>query len=138
MAYDGRDHRREAEDLVSNALQVMIDADGREYTRDELDKVVGSMTMALVQIKRIPGGVEAYERTYEKAREELRRRGREDMIREVEPHREAAIDLVKKTFGDDVDLRPGTAGHAFVRVIEAERADHDKLRSALSRLMNEL
>jgi len=81
----------EATGQVANALKILLDADDdrarRDLTAEELHDVFFSLTTALVQLKKLPGGKEAHERVYEECRAELRRRGREDIIQEVESAR---------------------------------------------------
>jgi hypothetical protein len=76
----------EATGQVANALKILLDADEprRALTADEMRDLFFSLTTALVQLKKLPGGAEAHARVYEECRAELRRRGRADIIREVE------------------------------------------------------
>jgi len=78
------DPRTEADAQIARALQIVCDADGaddgrgrRNYTDEELDTMFFALTAALVQLKKVPGGLVAHDRYYEKCRAELRRRGLE-------------------------------------------------------------
>lgn len=76
----------EATGRVASVLEILLNADEprRDLTADELRDVFFSLTTALVQLKKLPGGKEAHARVYEECRAELRRRGREGIILEVE------------------------------------------------------
>lgn len=226
--------RTEADAQIARALQVVVDAGNpddtprRDYTEDELDVLFFALGMALVQLRKVPGGKEARDRFYDRAERELGRRGRQDILDildildkldaeakidrigtvldglgvprtagsgepvsyghpyDVEervhllgaqrglprPRREShrrvqrvvavkesdlteaerayahptgtpgffevtrwedseAVKIVKRTFGDDVDLSDGTVGDAFVKAITLEMSRLDGLRSQL-------
>lgn len=77
----------EATGHVANALKVLLVAEDdakRAPTPDELHDVFYALVTAFVQLKKLPGGEAALEKVYEECRAELRRRGREDIIQEVE------------------------------------------------------
>lgn len=82
------DPRTEADAQVARALQVVCDADGddeedklrRDYTPEELDTLFFALSMAIVQLKKLPGGREAHDRAYRNAKNELSRRGRHDIL----------------------------------------------------------
>lgn len=54
---------------------------------------------------------------------------------EVEPinhyNRVQAVEIVKRTFGDDLDLSEGTFGDAYVKLLTIELDDLDALREKL-------
>lgn len=52
----------------------------RDYTPEELQDLYGVLSMALVQLAKLPGGKEAREHTYARTRKELERRGRHDIL----------------------------------------------------------
>ena len=76
----------EATGHVATALGILLEADDprRELTAEELRDVFFALTTAFVQLKKLPGGPAAHNRVFEECRAELRRRGREDIIHEVE------------------------------------------------------
>lgn len=139
------DPRTEADAQVARAFGVVVDADEqdaerggaarprRDYTPDDLDALFFSLSMALVQLAKLPGGREARDRSYDAARGELIRRGKRRMADEVEFSREA-LDLVRRAFGDDVDLGPGTSARSLAKLVEAELAHLDTVRVDLLKL----
>lgn len=138
MSDDDVDPRLEAEAQIARALQIVIDASDpapddpdscRDYTPEELETLFFALGTAMVQLKKVPGGRDARDRFYEKAKGTLIKRGRHDLVQasEQEPKEEAAK-IVRRAFGDSIDLSPGTAGHAMVRMVELELEDLDELR----------
>lgn len=80
------DPRTEADAQIVRALLIVCDAgdadgkigdpnDRRDYTLDELETLFFALSMALVQLAKVPGGAEAKERFYTGANLELVRRG---------------------------------------------------------------
>ena len=141
MAEEEVDPRQEHDAQVARALRIVCQADEREeeadrdYTQDELGELFFALTTALVQLKKVKGGKEAYDRYYAGVKAELRKRGREDFIKESRFDKEA-VDIVKRTFGDDVDLSKGTTGYHLTKMVEGELGKLDELRQQLIMLAN--
>lgn len=86
--------RTEADAQIARSLQIVVDAGPedpdkvwggvarpiRDYTLDELETLFFALGMAVVQLKKLPGGQEAYDRGVHNMRSELRRRGRSDLL----------------------------------------------------------
>ena len=190
------DPRTEADAQVARALQVVVDADEaeaerggaararRDYTPDELETLFFTLGMAIVQLKKLPGGQEAHDRGIRRMREELGKRGRHDLLARLdaeselrgamraldelgvpafapegspvsagqplgvearirwvaelarrrqapEANNEEAVRIVRRTFGDDVDLSEGTTGHHLVKLVELELAQLQQLGEKL-------
>jgi hypothetical protein len=84
------DPREEADAQMLRILQIMEGArdwhlnEARPYTTEELDTMLFSLNMALVQLKKVPGGREAMDRHFARCEDELRRRGREDLVQDAD------------------------------------------------------
>ena len=126
------DPRTEADAQIARALQIVVDAGDeddhgstvirRDYTPDELDTLFFALTMASVQLLKTPGGREAHDRANERARAELHRRNLPQRR-----HHHEAVEMVKRTFGRDVDLSEGTTGATLVAMVEAEMRSSEKM-----------
>lgn len=142
------DPRTEADAQVAHAFEIVVrrgpedpsactDPDlahgPSDYTPGDLDKLFFSLSMALIQLAKLPGGREARDRSYAATRGELVRRGKHRMADEAEFSREA-LDLVRRAFGDDVDLGPGTSARRLAKLVEAELAHLDAVRGDLLKL----
>lgn len=74
--------RTEADAQIARALQIVCDAGDedetprRDYTPKELETLFFSLSMAMIQLAKLPGGKEAKRHFYESASLELLRRGR--------------------------------------------------------------
>lgn len=74
--------RVEADAQIARALQIVVDAcdvndqPNRDYTQDELETLFFALSMAIVQLAKVPGGKEAHDRTMTKAKDELARRAK--------------------------------------------------------------
>jgi hypothetical protein len=86
---DDIDPRLEAEAQIARALQIVIDASDpaiddpdscRDYTAEELETLFFALSMAMIQLRKVPGGKEARDRFYEKAKDTLLKRGRDDLV----------------------------------------------------------
>lgn len=132
--------RAEADGHLARAFQIVCDASDedadsvtcttRDYTPDELDKLFFSLTMASVQLAKVPGGAEAKDRCRARLKAELARRGEHRLSAEAELDRDA-VELVKRAFGDDVDFGKGTSGYHLAKVVEAEQGVMRELRVKL-------
>jgi len=140
--------RSEADAQIARALQIVVDASrtvyegqddfpSRDYTPDELETLFFALGMAMTQLAKVPGGKEARERFYHNCKDQLQKRGREDIIdsltSEKERHEQAKW-MVKRAFGEDVDFAPGTQGYAMVKVIELELMGQEQLRAKIATL----
>lgn len=201
------DPRTEADAQISHAFNIVVEASDveddpdrvggmRAYTPDELESLFFSLGMAMVQLKKLPGGREARDRFYAKALGTLKVRGRPDILEKIDAsaelrrvdralddlgaprvapanapvsagqplsvesrvrwlgselrraelasrdapneYDEEAVEIVKRTFGGDVDLRPGTVGHHFVRTVALELKDLNALREKFIALAIEI
>ncbi len=145
---DEVDPRVEADAQIARALGIVIDASAsaenddekveqRDYTPDELETLFFALGMAMTQLAKVPGGKEARERFYHNCKDQLQKRGREDIIdsltSEKERHEQAKW-MVKRAFGEDVDFAPGTQGYAMVKVIELELMGQEQLRAKIAAL----
>lgn len=87
------DPRIEADAQIHMALTIVCAADCSEgcdetpchhgtryYTPAELEDLFFSLSMAMVQLTKVPGGAEAKDRFYNGAKMELIRRGRRDLV----------------------------------------------------------
>lgn len=136
------DPRTEADAQVARAFRIVIDAgtdhesndaplskprsEPRGYTPDELDTLFFALTMAGVQLLKVPGGREAHDRANERARAELHRRNLPQRR-----HHHEAVEMVKRAFGRDVDLSEGTTGATLVMMVEAEMKASEKMLEEL-------
>ncbi len=66
--------REAADGLIELALRIVVDAEGRNYTNDELEALIHYLTFAAVKVKKLPGGRDAANAVYERASAELERR----------------------------------------------------------------
>lgn len=107
MAMTAREHmddvdpRAEADGQIVRAFQTVVNASdddpdharaARDYTPEELDTLFFSLSMALIQLRKVPGGTAARDRFYERAEGDLLRRGRQDILDKLDA--EAKIELV--------------------------------------------
>jgi len=104
--------RTEADAQIARALQVVVDAGNpddtprRDYTEEELDTLFFALGMAMVQLRKVPGGKEARDRFYDRAERELGKRGRQDILDKLDA--EAKLDRIGKIL-DGLGI-PRTAG----------------------------
>lgn len=140
---DDVDPRLEADAQIARALQIVCEACGpddqpaREYTPDELETLFFALGMAMIQLAKVPGGKEARDRFYMNAKDQLAERGREDLLDKLKTDHDRKVEakrLVRKAFGDNIDLSIGTSGHAMMRVIELELGNLDQLRTKITAL----
>lgn len=156
MVDDEFDPRTEADAQTARALEIVVSADcsleclrqdpgnghhpdckRRDYTADELETLFFALSMAMVQLVKLPGGKEARDRFYHRAVDILDQRGRTDMLdelREESARRKKAKQIVKNALGDDVDFTPGTVGYAMLKLVENGLGDESKLRTELDAL----
>ncbi len=139
------DPRSEADAQIARALQIVVDASAihadndapngrprmerRDYEPAELDTLFFALSMAVVQLKKVPGGRKAGDRGLRTLREELARRGAKvDAAFDLEPE---AVKIVRRAFGDGVDLGKGTTGRALVGLVTLELQNTEALREQL-------
>lgn len=126
------DPRTEADAHISRALQIVVDASGsddhvnpcvrRDYTPDELEDLFFALGTAMIKLRKLPGGKEARDRFYARVALTVRER-RPDAELNAE-----AIQIVKRAFGDNVDLNEGTMGRKLVEVVTLELKDVEALQ----------
>lgn len=140
---DEVDPRLEADAQIARALQIVVDANpddlprGREYTADELETLFFALGTAMVQLAKLPGGKEARERFYANATDALAQRGRQDIIdalKNEQDRRDQAKDIIKRTFGNNIDFSPGTSGYSLLRIVENELDQLAGLRTKMLKL----
>lgn len=144
MSEDTFDPRIEAEAQIARALQIVVDGyDGgdeetrRDYTPDEMETLFFALGTAMVQLAKIPGGKEARERYYANCVDQLAKRGRQDILDDLEVERERRAEakrLVVQAFGDDVDFSPGTSGAGLLKFFELELGNQAELKKKLEAL----
>jgi len=138
------DPRTEADAQVARALQVVVDAgdehDRRDYTPDELDTLFFALGMALVQLRKMPGGKEARDRFYERAEGVLTKRGRRDILEKLDAEAKidrigAALDAlgVPRMTGYGEPVSAGQPLDAEARVLRLG-SERDQLLAELNRL----
>lgn len=66
-------HREKLDHCVIRAREIVDEAAERDFTADEMADLIGCITMATVQFKRLPGATEAFE-TVRAAAEIVRQR----------------------------------------------------------------
>lgn len=80
MAIFDFDPRLEADAQIARALRIVVEACNgqevpvRDYTPQELEDLFFALSMAMVQLAKVPGGHEAKERFYANAKTELLKR----------------------------------------------------------------
>lgn len=97
MGEDGVNPRTEADAQIARALRIVCDADcvegcdqepcpheRRDYTPEELGELFFALGMAMCQLTKLPGGPEAKDKHYAELKAELKRRGRDDLIKSAE------------------------------------------------------
>jgi hypothetical protein len=139
--------RIEADAQIARALQIVVEAcdvndqPARDYTPDELETLFFALGTAMTQLVKIPGGKEARERYYHNCKDQLQKRGRDDLLASLEDdharHKQAKK-LVKEAFGDNVDLSPGTSGYAMMKVFELELGNLSELRTKITALADSM
>jgi hypothetical protein len=142
------DPRNEMDAQIARAFEIMIEAQGYsppnpnpthpiDYKPEALDELIFNLSMALVQLVKVPGGYAAKERSTTTIIAEMRKRNMSDIPEKV-ALREDAKAIVKQAFGDDIDLTPGTLGSVLVRLVQLDIDNKDGLRAKLAALASQL
>lgn len=133
---DALDPRTKADAQILRAGRLVVqvsdegaddsDKPARDYTPDELDTLFFCLLLAQVQLLEVPGGREAIQRVRHNAESELQRRSR--------PAWDEAARVMRRTYGDDVDLAPGTTGFHLAKAIELGLDRDERMRDGIVKL----